>query len=144
MKHTVKNINEIIEISNEYDAISFDIFDTLIMRKTLLPEDVFIIVEQKLSSQGCSCDFVLNRKRAILENPTANPNIHEIYSLFAEFTGLSAPECQYIMQLELDIEREVLVSRKAVVEMLKYIYDMGKPVFLLQICIFRRILLRRY
>lgn len=131
MKHTVKNIDEMIELINEYDAISFDIFDTLIMRKTLLPEDVFVIVEQKLISRGCHCDFVFNRKRAILENPTSNPNLYEIYDQFAKFTGLSKAECQTIMQLEIDIERKVLIDRKAVVKMLKQIYDMGKPVFLI-------------
>lgn len=131
MKRTVKSINELMQVIDEYDAISFDIFDTLIMRKTLLPEDVFIIVEQKLISRGCLCDFASNRKRAILENTIANPNIHEIYDQFAEFTGLSAAVCQDIMQLELDIERKVLVKRKAVAAVLKRIHDMGKPVILI-------------
>lgn len=131
MKRTVKSINELMKVINEYDAISFDIFDTLIMRKTLLPEDVFIIVEQKLTGRGCLCDFVSNRKRAILENTIANPNIYEIYDQFAEFTGLSAAECQEIMQLELDIERRVLVKRKAVAAVMKRIHDLGKPVFLI-------------
>lgn len=131
MKRTVEGINELMQVIDEYDAISFDIFDTLIMRKTLLPEDVFIIMEQKLISRGCSCDFVSNRKRAIMENTTANPNIYEIYKQFAEFTGLSAAECQEIMQLELDIERRVLVKRKAVAAVMKRIHDMGKPVFLI-------------
>ena len=30
-----------MEIISKYDVVSFDIFDTLIMRKTLTPEDVF-------------------------------------------------------------------------------------------------------
>lgn len=131
MKHTVKNINELMQLIDDYDAVSFDIFDTLIMRKTLLPEDVFIIAEQKLNSRGYQCDFVSNRKRAILENTTANPNIHEIYEQFAEFSGLSVAECQDVMQAELDIEKKVLVSRRTVVETMKRIHNMGKPVFLI-------------
>lgn len=131
MRYTAKSMDELVCIANEYDAISFDIFDTLIMRKTLFPEDVFAIVERKLNGQGCVCNFTLNRKRVILENRIANPNIYEIYNQFAQFTGISANVCQDIMQLELDIEREVLVKREAVAETLKCIHDMGKPVFLI-------------
>lgn len=131
MKRTVKTVNELIQLIKEYDAVSFDIFDTLIMRRTLLPEDVFAIVEQKLCRQGCVCDFVANRRRAILENTTANPNIYEIYEQFAKYTGLSAVKCQSIMQLELAVEKKVLICRKAVVEVLKHVHEMGKPVFLI-------------
>lgn len=131
MKYTAKRVDELICIAKEYDAISFDIFDTLIMRETLFPEDVFAIVERKVNGRGCFCDFALNRKRAILENPTANPNIYEIYDKFADITGISSDACRDIMQLELDVEREVLVKRETVVEILKCIHDMGKPVFLI-------------
>ena len=131
MRRTVKNTDELLQIVDEYDAVSFDIFDTLIMRKTLLPQDVFAIAEQKLAGQGCFCDFVLNRKRAILENTTANPNINEIYDHFAKISDLSVSECQVLMQLELELERKVLVSRRTVVEALKRIHNMGKPVFLI-------------
>lgn len=83
---TVKSIKELIQAADAYDAVSFDIFDTLIMRRTLFPEDVFIIVEQKLKARGFLCDFAANRKRAVLENTIPNPNIYEIYNQFAEFT----------------------------------------------------------
>ena len=52
MRRTVKNTDELLQIVDEYDAVSFDIFDTLIMRKTLLPEDVFAIAEQKLAGRS--------------------------------------------------------------------------------------------
>lgn len=131
MRHTIKSIDELMELINGYDAVSFDIFDTLIMRKTLQPEDVFLIVERKLTDRGCHCDFVTNRRRAILENVIANPNIHQIYDQFAEFTGLSAAECQDILRLEIEIEKRVLITRKAIAGVLQRIHDLGKPVFLI-------------
>lgn len=131
MKYTIRSIDELMELINGYDAVSLDIFDTLIMRKTLQPEDVFLIVEQKLADRGCHCDFVTNRKRAILENVIANPNIFQIYDQFAEFTGLPAVECQDILRLEIDIEKRVLITRKAIAGVLQRIHDLGKPVFLI-------------
>ncbi len=128
---TVKSIKELIQAADAYDAVSFDIFDTLIMRRTLFPEDVFIIVEQKLKARGFLCDFAANRKRAVLENTIPNPNIYEIYNQFAEFTGLSSQQCQEILALELEIEAKVLVRRNSVAEALKCIHQMGKPVFLI-------------
>ena len=39
---------ELIHAISEHEIISFDVFDTLIMRKTLYPEDVFEIVQNRL------------------------------------------------------------------------------------------------
>lgn len=39
-----------------HDIISFDIFDTLIMRKTLVPEDVFLILEDRAVRAGCAVE----------------------------------------------------------------------------------------
>ena len=43
------------EIQN-YDVISFELFDTLVMRKTLEPCDVFDLVEEKIKKEGIIID----------------------------------------------------------------------------------------
>ena len=47
-----KNEHELKQLVSQYDAVSFDLFDTLIMRKTLEPADVFDIVEDRIEKKG--------------------------------------------------------------------------------------------
>ena len=59
---------------SKYDYISFDIFDTLIVRNVLKPEEVFLIVESKYNSLNKKkiSDFKTNRllaqRKASLNN----------------------------------------------------------------------------
>ena len=46
---STKTNRKIIKKINKYDYISFDIFDTLIKRKTKRPEEVFSIIEEKFN-----------------------------------------------------------------------------------------------
>ena len=44
---------EIIDcIKSEFDVVSFDVFDTLLVRRCLEPCDVFAMVEKKTSCRG--------------------------------------------------------------------------------------------
>lgn len=65
MKYEVNNEDTLLELAYQYDNISFDIFDTLIMRKTLFPEDVFQIIEKKVC--GKSDRFATFRKEQFLK-----------------------------------------------------------------------------
>lgn len=129
MKYEVNNEDTLLELAYQYDNISFDIFDTLIMRKTLFPEDVFQIIEKKVC--GKSDRFATFRKRAILENDTPNPNIYEIYEKYAELTGISADVNKEILNLELDIEKAVLIKRESMCRLLHELKEKGKKVYLI-------------
>lgn len=131
MRFNLKNKDDILIAIKEHDVISFDIFDTLIMRRTLSPEDVFEILEYKLQSQLPGLDFVKNRRKAILENNIPNPNIYQIYNKFAELTGLDSEKVSQILKLELDIEKRVLIRRESMVDILERAKCMGKAVYLI-------------
>ena len=47
-----KNEEELKRLMKEHDAVSFDLFDTLVMRKTLEDEDVFELVEDRIRQKG--------------------------------------------------------------------------------------------
>lgn len=129
MKFEPKNKEELMEIISKYDVVSFDIFDTLIMRKTLTPEDVFFIVQNKISNSIKGLDYVNNRRRAILENSIPNPNIYQIYDKFADLTGISAFQRQMLLELEIEVEKNTLICRDKMVEVLKETLNMGKKVY---------------
>lgn len=117
----------------DHECISFDIFDTLIMRKTLTPEDVFAIVAGKLSARQhpLADSFIERRNRAILENVIPNPNLAQIYDQFARDAGLCPEDVHPLMDLELQTEREVLVPRRGMVELYREALALGKTVCLI-------------
>ena len=60
-----KNEHELKQLVSQYDAVSFDLFDTLIMRKTLEPADVFDIVEDRIEKKGITINrFKIIRREA--------------------------------------------------------------------------------
>lgn len=117
-----KNLQKAIESS---DIISFDVFDTLIMRKTLYPRDVFHITAKRA---GIS-KFASARIKAETELYSGQ-DIHKIYCGVAEILGLNENERDELMDLELAVEKEVIVPRKRMVAALKYARSLGKTIYL--------------
>lgn len=100
----------------QYEVISFDIFDTLIMRRVYLPIDIFLIVERRLKKEyGIKVPFVEVRKKVagILDNGSINEIYYEIQKLENwdnEFT-------ETVKKLELQTERQFLTQRKDMVKL---------------------------
>ena len=46
------NEKEIKQLINEAEIISFDVFDTLLFRITSRPEDIFVLLGQKIGMSG--------------------------------------------------------------------------------------------
>lgn len=116
---------------DRHDVISFDIFDTLIMRKTLIPEDVFALVEQEIEQKHqIVVNFKELRKQSEAELPHVLSTIDEIYEKFASLSGLPPNLIDIIKNTELEVELRVLIARKAMVEAFDYARKQGKQVFL--------------
>ncbi|MCI8935279.1 MAG: HAD hydrolase-like protein [Lachnospiraceae bacterium] len=120
------------KIIEKYEAISFDIWDTLIARTVLQPEDVFSIVENRAKQMEIEVlDFRMHRHEAVFQVVCANPNISEIYDALQKAANLSDSTKETLMQLEIQAESEVIVPRKAMVEVLNYAVLQGKRVNLI-------------
>jgi predicted HAD superfamily hydrolase len=117
----------------ENDIISFDIFDTLLMRKVLYPKDVFELVKRNAKSNYLKqFDFVEQRieaERQLLMH--TNPTLSEIYDAIRLNTSISEDEKKYLMDLEIATEMDVLICRKKMVEILNLAIDLGKKVYLI-------------
>ncbi|PNV62610.1 hypothetical protein C0033_08615 [Clostridium sp. chh4-2] len=116
----------------KHDVISFDVFDTLIMRKVLIPTDVFYIVEDRASKQGINIPkFRDIRKRAEADIIHNNPNIYDIYNRLQELTNISDQERKILLELEISVEKGVLIRRDKMVDIMKYAVNLGKKVCLI-------------
>lgn len=113
----------------EHQLISFDIFDTLLLRKTLFPEDVFAITGKRAELEGYAVeDFAFIRKQT--EWSLATPDIDQIYEKLQEEYDWSDEITERIKQLELKTERDVIAPRKEVVDLLNFAVRIGKQVVL--------------
>lgn len=115
------------EIIGKVDVVSFDIFDTLLMRKVLYPTDVFEVVGRR---KRTTFDFKKARIKAEHELLSDNPNIYEIYHRLKENEGLSDELMNELFAEEILVENQVIVSRDDAVELLDYTYKQGKKVYL--------------
>ncbi|MBE5845298.1 MAG: hypothetical protein E7302_14185 [Butyrivibrio sp.] len=133
-----KNVNgieytraELEDRIKSHSVISFDIFDTLIMRKTLNATDVFDIVQNRIDKQGLDVnDFKYWRKKAQATTPIANCTLFEIYQRLQELINLSDDDRDTIMDLELEVEKSVLIPRYDMVEVYNKCIQSNKRVFL--------------
>lgn len=111
------------------DLVSFDVFDTLLIRRTLTPWDVFELVEQRGKKQNLPTEqYAVTRKATGESMPCAN--IYEIYGRLREKLGWSEEQTQDLLELELGVEREVIIPRKKVAELFFFARQKRKRVIL--------------
>lgn len=113
------------------DVISFDLFDTLIMRKTYLPTDVFDLVEER-AKDFIGPHFSFKVPRIEAEKYCFSLDVfYTIDSIYARLQEILKCGPQIIGQLRKEeIDAEVLVSipRKDVVDLYSYAVSLGKKV----------------
>ncbi len=114
---------------DSHDIISFDIFDTLLMRKTLVPEDVFLILEDRAARAGYAVEN-LARIRVEEQLKLFNPDLREIYEAVQSVTGITDEVRDHLMNLEITIEKSVLIPRATVAEAFHYAVKAGKKVYI--------------
>lgn len=122
-----KNEDELLQKISRYEAVSFDLFDTLIMRKNLESSDLFDIVDMKIKERGI---FVPNYKKLRREADiqAKGGNIYKIYNILQQMTKISDKEKGIILDEEIKCEKECIVPRKKMVEIMKRTHEQGKTV----------------
>lgn len=124
-----KSYQQLREQIRAYDVVSFDIFNTLLMRRLYIPMDVFLVVESKLQRiYGKDVAFVEWRKRAsaVLDNPS----IDEIYARLMELTGWDEELTEKAKSFEHETELYFISPRHEMVELYQEICK-EKEVYLL-------------
>ncbi|MBP5307911.1 MAG: hypothetical protein J6Z34_02125, partial [Clostridia bacterium] len=119
------NCSGLKRLIDGYEAVSFDIFDTLVMRKVYFNHDVFLLVAEKYAEKVP--DYFNVRIKAEHElSETRYPYIEEIYDYVARECNVSNELKTEIMNAELDLERSVIIARETVVDIFNYCKTIGK------------------
>ena len=108
----------------DYETISFDIFDTAILRLTQRPKDVFDHCQEEVrqwldDSVFPFTELRIQAERIARANAARDYNfqdvtLEEIYALFAHVTGLDAKTVARIKELELASEERLCYANPRV------------------------------
>ena len=122
-KLDIDHVKQLI-LSNE--AISFDIFDTLLMRKVFEPMDVFTLLEREVKIENLAI-WRIQAEREL--NCRGVPSLEDIYKHMASLH----PELDIfdLQQRELRIEKRVLCVRRDIVSLLNFAVQSKKIVSLI-------------
>ncbi|RED57591.1 hypothetical protein [Cohnella lupini] len=115
------------------EVVSFDLFDTLIMRRALYPQDVFHVMESKINNSGLvHYDFAKARIHAERElyAEGENPKLEVIYGRIQAMLGLSDAIRSEMLDLEVKTEGKFLIRRHRMCEIFDFVVSSGKEVYL--------------
>lgn len=130
-KYWNSSYKELRDKVDKADIVSFDIFDTLIMRKIFSPEDVFRLLGEKVRAElniDCGIDSIRLQAAA---QCCPHATISEIYQQIKKTTNLTDKNIMDIMQLEKDTDIDLCIARRDMVDLYEYCISAGKEVYLI-------------
>lgn len=124
-------IDKLKEKISQYDIITFDLFDTLVMRRVDNPDTIFEILEKKFQNKYHVSNFKKLRKEAYLQcKKNKIPTIDDIYSVIENEMCISHHVTEQLIKEEIDVEKRTIVVRDDVKAMFEYAISLGKEVFI--------------
>lgn len=123
---------------DQCDIVSFDVFDTLLARKTVHPRDVFVIARElfnERSSYICMDDLYSNRFRAEEYARASQPKkiditINDIYKAYGELYRYDEKYCNELKKYELIAEEMMLTRDKSTFEIYEYAKSQQKKIII--------------
>ncbi|MGN0728898.1 HAD-IA family hydrolase [Treponema sp.] len=97
--------------NNTYDFVSFDIFDTLLVRPCIQPCDIFSLIAARVDVKF-NIDFYNMRINAESELNNKYATIDDIYNHISKIYNLDSLIINELKQEELNVESELLTVRK--------------------------------
>lgn len=126
--------------NDQYSVISFDIFDTLVLRRLWQPTDLFEVMARDPAARKVlgDRDFAELRYAAERElrlkakeiSPLVDPTLGQIYDNFRRITGLREAEAKLLAELELSYELRFIAPRSAAMPLFEHAKMLGKTVIL--------------
>lgn len=132
-------INKFKKIVGESNvkAVSFDVFDTLLVRPTFLPEDVFYLLELQLIQEFGPqfeefCKIRQQSEKAVRQRMNAlgieDILLSEIYAQLALYLNLDEQTTEKALNLELEKELSLLKPRESAKEIFETAKNEGKRI----------------
>lgn len=130
-----RNLGEILRKSIEqYDVISFDVFDTLIFRNVARPKDIFYFVEKRYNKKyNCVSNFFHNRikaeRKARKKYSYTEVNFDEIYDELKKY--YTAEQCSILSKMEIEAELDFCTVNIEMQPIYNYAVKLNKKIFII-------------
>ncbi len=122
----INTIKKIIDNDN-IKIVSFDIFDTLLIRPCIFPTDIFYLIANKIN-HIYNIDFIDLRLNVEQKLGNIYANIDEIYDFIEKEYQLEHSLAEKIKQEELLCEKQLLTVRNDIKEIYEYAKSKGKKI----------------
>ena len=109
-------------------VVSFDIFDTLLVRPCIYPGDLFALCDKRAKKEEPGSDFFKLRRDAESQLNIKNANIHQIWEHIQKANHLESAVAERLKQLELMTESQLLRARSLIVELYDFACQHGKRI----------------
>lgn len=123
---------ELLKKINDADVVSFDLFDTLVMRKVQSYTDVFELMYYRMKEEGIDInDFAKIRLHAEKElTKKKSPRLNEIYDCIIKELSEISVSSDYLAKMEYEIDSSLMIAREAVRGLLGSLVEAGKIVII--------------
>ena len=126
-----KKEKDLYKIIDEYNYVSFDIFDTLIKRNVKDPTDIFDIVEMEYNKQHADInnfkkDRIKAERKAHEKSNYEDVTLDEIYE---KLKGYNKEEKERLKRLEIQVEKDLCVVNQPMYVIYKYCLFSNKKIF---------------
>jgi FMN phosphatase YigB (HAD superfamily) len=144
MSERMKEIMQMIA-DPKIKCVSFDMFDTLVQRPVINPEDVFTLIGKVLDIDFFKHRRIQASKRAYLfkDYYKACVNIDDIYAHYQIMFNTSNKETDLIKQKEHDVEFDLLYARKSVKKLYDFAKKKGKKILIISDMYFSALFLQK-
>ncbi len=117
--------DDLFEYLNQFDVISFDIFDTLLAREILHPDDLFSFMGKIIQDKyGIKIDYLKCRKEA----ERLDSSIHDIYAQLPKVMNVTEAQAKEIKELEISLEKKILIPRADMIELINRLKAQNKTI----------------
>lgn len=124
------SIQELESKLKDADIVTFDVFDTLLMRQVYRERDVFeLIGEEQDIVEGSFAKLRTDAETEAWKKP--HPDIYRIYEELKKLSSITDKDKERLLKTEVDTEKRVIVRREEVCRLFDKIKEMGKKVFLI-------------
>ncbi|GAA9464450.1 hypothetical protein BTM444_09660 [Helicobacter pylori] len=119
-----KFLNEAKSEVLKYDVISFDIFDTLLLRPFIKPTDLFLYIETKYDIKGFCQARILAEMQSRGISKEQDITLDEIYHQIPK-------EFHSYKEVEIATEKEVLIPNSEMLELYRFAKENNKRVIII-------------
>ncbi len=135
-QYNSKTKDECLSVLSNYDIVSFDIFDTLITRKTISPSIIFDLLSDYVNKKYNYDGFKKNRLDAeylvrVDKHFENDCSIDEIYVKLESITSLNKKKLQDIKNKEVDLELEYTIPKCDMLEIYNELKKKKKKIILI-------------